>query len=282
MNSTRQLLLACLVLAPGIAAAQARPNGPLQQATQLDLDGNTSQARTLIQSVIDTSTQPAGRAAAQRALAMSYAFDADCANTVRMEEQVIAYWKTRETAEPQNAFYQQGEMANEAARVCIDAGQLDVAERYYRLGTQLGLGEPMPKTHPASLWDFRLAHALARLAARRGDKALAVREVAKARGILDSDSTMRAAQERFYPYLTGYVALYTNDLATAEADLSRALDIPQNRNDPFMNALLAMTYEREGKAALAKEAYHRAFTLASAHNPPSAYVRPLARRKIAP
>ena len=33
----------------------------------------------------------------------------------------------RETAEPQNAFYQQGEMANEAARVCIDAGDLAAA-----------------------------------------------------------------------------------------------------------------------------------------------------------
>ena len=77
---------------------------------------------------------------------MSYAFDADCANTVKYEEMVIAYWKTREQAEPQNAFYQQGEMANEAARVCIDAGQLDIAEKYYRKGSELGLKEPSPKT----------------------------------------------------------------------------------------------------------------------------------------
>ena len=39
-----------------------------------------------------------------------------------LEEQVIAYWATRREAEPQNAFYQQGEMANEAGRVCIDNG----------------------------------------------------------------------------------------------------------------------------------------------------------------
>ena len=272
--------LAVLVLTPAALCAQARPNGPLQQATQLDLDGQTVQARALIQSVIDTSTAPAGRAAAQRALAMSYAFDGDCANTVRMEEQVIAYWKTREEAEPQNAFYQQGEMANEAARVCIDAGQLDIAERYYRLGTRLGLAEPMPKTHTTSLWDFRLAHALARLAARRGDKQLAAQEVAKARRALDSDSTMRVAQERFYPYLTGYVALYTNDLVTAEADFTRALGYPQNQNDPFMNTLLAMTYEREGHAEKAKALYQKAYNLATAHNPPSAYVRPLARKKL--
>ncbi len=51
---------------------------------------------------------------------------------------VIDYWKTREQAEPQNAFYQQGEMANEAARVCIDVGKLDEAERWYKAGRELG------------------------------------------------------------------------------------------------------------------------------------------------
>ena len=69
---------------------------------------------------------------------------------------MIAYWATREQAEPQNAFYQEGEIANEAARVCIDAGDFATAERYYRRGTELGLKEPEPKTHPASLWNFRL------------------------------------------------------------------------------------------------------------------------------
>src|SRR6476619_892154 len=141
---------------------------------------------------------------------------------------VIAYWVTREQAESQNAFYQQGEMANEAARICIDVGALDVAEKLYRRGTELGLKEPEPKTHPKSLWD----HALARLAARRGNAAEAQKQVAQARKILDSDTTMARAQERFFPYLTGYVALYTNDLKTAESELNRALAIQGNQNDP--------------------------------------------------
>jgi tetratricopeptide (TPR) repeat protein len=195
---------------------------------------------------------------------------------------VIAYWKTREAEEPQNAFYQQGEMANEAARVCIDAGDLDTAEKYYRLGSELGNKEPAPRTHPKSLWDFRLEHALARVAARRGDKAAAARHVAAARKALESDSAMAAQQERFFPYLTGYVALYTGDLAAAEADLTKTISLRGNERDPFFHALLGMTYEKQGQAAKAKEFYQKAYELAAnGHNPPAAFTRPFARKKLA-
>jgi tetratricopeptide (TPR) repeat protein len=278
------IVSAALAASPLLAAAQApaaaSANGPLQQAARLDSEGRTADARAIAQQVIDTASSPAARAAANRFIAMSYAFDGDCAKTVEHEEKVIDYWKTREQAEPQNAFYQQGEMANEAARVCIDLGQLDVAERHYRRGTELGLKEPEPKTHPKSLWDYRLAHALARLAARRGDAAEAKRQVAEARRILDADPKMAAAQERFYPYLTGYVALYTNDLGTAESDLTKALAIQGNQNDPFMHVLLATTYEKMGQPDKAKALYEKAYTLATAHNPPSAFARPYARKKI--
>jgi Flp pilus assembly protein TadD len=199
---------------------------------------------------------------------------------VRFEERVIAYWVTREQAEPQNAFYQEGEMANEAARVCIDQGQFDVAEKLYRRGSELGLREPEPRTHPKSLWDYRLAHALGRLAARRGDAAAAKREVAEARRILDGDKTMADAQERFFPYLTGYVALYTNDLKTADADLSRAIALQGNTSDPFMHVLLGMTAERLGQTDRANELYRKGYGFATAHNPPAAFVRPFVRKKL--
>jgi tetratricopeptide (TPR) repeat protein len=280
-SSRLSFLSAALFATPGVLDAQGGlGSGPLQEASRLDTQGATSQARVIFQHVIDTATAPAARAAAQRAMAMSFAFDGDCANAVKYEEMVIAYWVTREQAEPQNAFYQQGEMANEAARVCIDVGELDVAERLYRRGTELGLKEPEPKTHPRSLWDYRLGHALARLAARHGNAADAKRQVAEARKVLDSDPTMAAQQERFYPYLTGYVALYTNDLTTAELDLTRALAIEGNQNDPFMHCLLAMTYEKLGQPEKAKALYEKAYTLATGHNPPAAFVRPFARKKI--
>lgn len=276
---TRFLAAAVLVLSTG-AQAQGRQSGPIQEANRLDSQGKTKEARAIFQSVIDSATNPATRAAAQRSMAMSYGFDGDCANAVKYEEMVIAYWVTREQAEPQNAFYQQGEMANEAARVCIDAGNVDVAERYYRMGSDLGLREPEPKTHPKSLWDYRLAHALARIAARRGNGADANRHVAEARRALDSDTTMAKAQERFFPYLAGYVALYLNDLPKAEAELTKALAIQGNATDPFMHVLLAMTYEKSGRPEKANELYHKAYDMAGGHNPPAAFSRPFTRKKL--
>jgi Tfp pilus assembly protein PilF len=74
--------------------------------------------------------------------------------------------------------------------------------------------------------------------------------------------------------------LYTNDLPTAEKQLTSAVQLPGNQSDPFMHALLGMTYEKQGQAARAKEAYERSYALALAHNPPAAFSRPFARRKL--
>lgn len=253
---------------------------PARVASRLDSRGETAQARVIFQQLIDSAATPAAKAAAQRAMAMSWAFDGDCANTLKYEGLVIDYWKTREQAEPQNAFYQEGEMANEGARVCIDAGQLDSAEAWYRKGYELGVKEPAPQTHPRSLWDYRLAHALGRLAARRGDKAAAQTQIAAARRALDSDSAMAAQQERFFPYLVGYVALYTGDLQTAQAEFTKALALRGNERDPFMRWLLAETHERMGHHGVAEPIYKQAYELATAHNPPAAFVRPAVRKKL--
>jgi len=253
----------------------------MRGATLLDTLGATADARVVIQRIIDAAPDPAAKAAAQRAMAMSHAFDGNCASTVKYEEMVIAYWVTRAQAEPQNAFYQQGEMANEAARVCIDAGDLAAAERWYRKGTELGLKEPAPQTHPKSLWQYRLAHALGRVAARRGGRAEAQRQVAAARAALDGDPAMAAQQERFFPHLAGYVAFYTGDLKTAEVELTKAVGMQGNQADPFMTCLLAMTAEKQGNGPKARELYQKAYDLATAHNPPAAFTRPFARARLA-
>ncbi len=269
---------ATAVLAPVASAQQQAPAGPLQQAQALDREADFARSRAIYQSILDTLTDARAKANVHRRLAMSYGFEGDCAKTIEYEEMVIAYWKTREAEEPQNAFYQQGEMANEAARVCIDAGALDEAERMYRRGSELGNKEPEPRTHPASLWAYRLEHALARLAARRGNAAEAQRHVAAARAALDGDAAMAKDQERYFPYLVGYVALYTGDLATAEAELTKA--VAANETDPFMHALLGMTYEKQGKAQEAKLLYARAFEMARGQNPPAAYARRELRKKL--
>ena len=267
------------------AGAQGRGRGPstprsdsIRQAQRLDTDGRHQDARAIFQALIDNAPDAEGRAQVQRRMALSHAYDGNCAKAIEYEEQVIAYWVTRREAEPQNAHYQEGEMANEAARVCIDAGELDEAERMYRRGSELGNREPEPRTHPKSLWDFRLAHALGRIAARRGNATEAKRHVAEARRILDSDRTMAEDQEQYYPYLVGYVALYTNDLATAEAELTKAVaGLP---NDPFQVVLLGMTYEKKGDQAKARELYQKAFDMATGSNPPNVHSRAFTRKKL--
>jgi tetratricopeptide (TPR) repeat protein len=281
MKTAIVLIAAALLGSVSVLDAQGEARSELQrQASQLDSEGKTAEARVIFQRLIDEAADPAAKAAAQRAMAMSYGFDGDCGNAVKYEQLVIAYWVTREAAEPQNAFYQQGEMANEAARVCIEAGDLAAAEQWYLEGGRLGNKEPEPRTHPKSLWDFRTAHALARLAARRGNKAEAARQVGLARKALESDSAMAAPQQRFFPYLVGYVALYTGDLATAEAELNKSIAMRGNQNDPFQHYLLALTQEKLGRAAQAKALYQKAYDLATGHNPPAAFTRPAARKKL--
>jgi tetratricopeptide (TPR) repeat protein len=247
--------------------------------TLLDLMGNGAEARKHFQRAIDAAPDSAAKANAHRQMAMSYGFEGDCRNTVKYEQMVIAYWVTREQAEPQNAFYQQGEMANEAARVCIDSGDLETAATWYRKGAELGLKEPGNQTHPKSLWNFRLEHALARIAARQGNKADAQKHVAAAKAELDGDPAMAGQQARFFPYLTGYVALYTGDPKTALDDLQKAVAMPGNAGDPFFQCLLGMTYEKLGEKEKAMECYRKAFAT-TAHNPPAAFAKPFARKKL--
>ena len=82
----------------------------------LDLLGRTKEAKTHFNRAIDLAATPVAKANARRALAMSYAFDNDCANTAKVEEMVADYWASV------SDYFRQGEILNEAARVCIEAG----------------------------------------------------------------------------------------------------------------------------------------------------------------
>jgi len=89
-----------------------------------------------------------------------------------------------------------------------------------------------------------------------------------------------AQQERFLPYLVGYVALYTGNLPVAEAQFTKAIAMKGNERDPFMHCLLGMTYEKMGNTEKADALYRQANELATAHNPPSAFVKPFVRKKL--
>jgi tetratricopeptide (TPR) repeat protein len=232
----------------------------------LDLMGKGEEARKYFSKAIEVADTPEHKAGAQRAMAMSYAFEANCNMAIEYEQQVFDFYGNVRN------FFQQGEIADEAARVCIDAGDLDAAEKWYKVGHDTGLKEPEIKPARQDLWNFRWEHAQARIAARRGGQAEAQKHVAAAKAILDKGTN--PVQAPFLPYLEGYVAFYAGDNKTALDELSKA-----NQNDPFIQCMLGQTYEKLGEKDKALDSYRKASTT-SAHNPPAAYAVPLAKKKL--
>jgi tetratricopeptide (TPR) repeat protein len=199
-------------------------------------------------------------------MAMSYAFEGNCNKAIEYEQQVFDSYGSVKN------FFQQGEIADEAARVCLDSGDLDAAQKWYKIGHDTGLKEPDIKPARQDLWNFRWEHAKARIAARRGEQAEAQKHVAAAKAILDKSTNPEQAV--FFPYLKGYVAFYAEDYKTAVDELTKA-----NRNDPFIQCMIGQTYEKLAQKDKAMEYYRKAST-ASSHNPPAAYAVPFAKKKL--
>lgn len=234
--------------------------------TVLDLMGKGADARTYFQKAIESAGSPAEKAAAQRGMALSWGFAGNCKNAAAYEKKVFDYYVSVKN------FYQQGEIADEAARVCIDSGDPQAAAEWYKIGRESGLKQPNIPLARVDLWNFRWEHAQARIAARNGHHAEAEKHVALAKAILDKGTNPEQAQ--FFPYLEGYVAFYAGDYKTALDDLLKA-----NQNDPFIQCLMAQSYEKLGDKNKALELYRKAAS-ATAHNPPAAYAVPFSKRKL--
>lgn len=251
-------------------ALAASPNSFVantQTGVLLDLMGQYAEARKLFAKAIDAAPTPANKGQALRSMAMSYAFESNCKEAAKYESQLY------ETYLAAKDFFDAGEIANELARVCIESGDFDTAQKWYQTGHDAGLREPGIKPDRADLWEFRWEHAQARLAARRGKKEDAQKHIAAAKAILDKGTN--PDQTRFFPYLTGYVAFYAADYKTALADLQKA-----DQRDPFILCLIAQTYEKMGDQPQALE-YYRKILASNGHNPPAAYARPFAKKKLA-
>jgi tetratricopeptide (TPR) repeat protein len=250
------------------ASAKAPDAGAphLQAGIVLDLQGKYDEARTELSRAIELSKTPEEKARANRSMAMSYAFERNCAGAAKYEAPLYEGYLAAKD------FFNAGEIANELARVCLESGSLDEAARWYQKGHDAGIQEPNITPARQDLWGFRQEHALARIAARRGQAAEAQKHVAAAKSILDKGTNPEQAP--FFPYLAGYVAFYAGDYKTALAELQKG-----NQNDPFILSLIAQCQEKLGNQAAAMELYTKILA-SNAHNPTGAFSRPLARQKL--
>ncbi len=234
----------------------------------LDHLGRSAEARKYFEKLLSLAAEGEAQTRPLRQIAMSYAFENNCQGAVEAEKKAFAIFEKLGNA------YMQGEMLNEAARVCIEAGDYKMARELYEGGTKAGLTEANISAERVALWNFRLAHARGRLAAREGKKEEAWRHVAEAKKLLESNADMAKQQAAFFPYLEGYVALYTGDAKRAAEQLKIA-----NQNDPFLQILLGMAHEKLGEKDAARALYQKAATTAG-HNPPAAYARYFTRKKL--
>jgi len=232
----------------------------------LDLMGRYREAQPYFTAAIKASRSPLEKTLAERAMAIGYGFAGDCGNAEKLEKRAFEFYA--ETLDFPNA----GDVADELGRLCLDAGEFDRASEWYQRGNDQGLQEPKISPARTDLWDFRLAHAKARIAARRGKLAEARKQAQKARAILDRGRIPE--QKEYFPYLRGYIAFYASDYAEALSALNGA-----SRTDRFIQCLIAQTYEAMGDHARATEFYQRA-AATTAHSVP-AVCAALARRKLA-
>jgi tetratricopeptide (TPR) repeat protein len=231
----------------------------------LDLDGKYDDARKHFAKAIEMAP-PESKAQAMRNMAFSYAFERKAADAARYEQPLYD-----EDIAGKN-FFAAGEVANELARIYLESGDLDNAQKWYARGHEAGLQQNDIKPAGIDLWNFRWEHAQARIAARRGKRAEAEKHVAAAKAILDKGTNPQQAP--FFPYLEGYVAFYLGDYKSAIAALQKA-----DQRDPFILVLLAQAYEKSGDKTQAIE-YYRKVLGVNSHNPTNAFARPIAKKKL--
>ena len=124
----------------------------------LDLLGRSAEARTYLGQAIKAARTPTERVLAQRAMAISYGFTRDCRGAEKYDRAAYEYFHTAPD------FYNAGEVATELGRLCLDAGDLNTAYDWYNRGHDAGLEEENIAPDHKDLWDFRWAHARARIA----------------------------------------------------------------------------------------------------------------------
>jgi tetratricopeptide (TPR) repeat protein len=231
-----------------------------------DLQGKYEEARKHLSKAIELASQEQ-TVQALRIMAVSYAFERNTAKASEYEQRAF---------DLQNNWKQYADAAataDELARIYLEAGDTDNAFKWYQTGNETALKIPNLNQAQRDLWNFRWNAALARIAARRGKSDQAKQYLIICKTTIDKGGN--PDQAMFYPYLAGYVALYTGDYSTAIKELQNA-----NQKDAFVLSLLAQTYAKLGDKAHARDYYEKVLTI-NTHNPSNAFARPMAREFLA-
>jgi len=237
----------------------------LESGIALDLKGDYSAAREHLKKAIDGAS-PDQKNRALRVMAFSYAFESNSREAEKYEKQAFDSMLSK------SDFEGAAGVANELARIDLESGDVDGSAKWYKIGYDTAMRKTDMKEADKNLWAFRYAHAQARIAARRGRRDEAQKQIAAAKAALDK--AQNPDQAIFFPYLTGYVAFYGGDYKTAITDLSKA-----NQDDPFILVLLAQSYEKTGDSQRAREYYEKVMAN-DGHGPTNAFARPIARKKL--
>jgi tetratricopeptide (TPR) repeat protein len=265
LNNEGKQAEALAILNQMLASDPKNYQANLNAGIVLDLMGDYPKARTHLDKAIEVAPLDR-RVQALRTTAVSYAFQCNLPQVTKYEQQAFdAQMKDQK-------FTDAAGTANELARIDLECGDIPAASKWYQTGYDTTLRAPNLSDADRDLWEFRLQNAKARVAAREGKHSEATADEAAAKATLDKGKI--PDQQRFYPYLAGYLAFYAGDDKTAINQLLKA-----DQKDPFILALLAQAYEKSGNQAEATKYYKQVLTINS-HNPTNAFARPLAQKKL--
>jgi len=265
LNSDGKQAEALAILNQMLAGDPTNYLANLNAGIVLDLMGDYTNARMYLDKAVQLAP-PDRRVQALRTTAISYAFQCNLPQVTRYEQEAF------DAQIKEQKFTDAAGTANELARIDLECGDIPAASKWYQTGYDTATRAPNLSDADRDLWTFRLQNAKARIAARQGKRSEATADEAAAKAILDKGKI--PDQQRFYPYLAGYVAFYAGDYKTAIDQLQNA-----DQKDPFILALLAQAYEKSGNQVEATKYYKQIMTINS-HNPTNAFSRPLAKKKL--
>ena len=248
-----------LAAQPGLADAH------LAAGIVLDLMGRYTDARGHLTQAIEQAP-PELKANTLNAMATSYAFERRTRDAAAFFQQV--YDLEQGAGRPGGA----AAAANALGRLYLETGDVTKARQWYQTGYEMARRQPDEPASQLMLWELRWLHAQGRIAARANDAASARRHVNAARQLVAATPALKD-EGPTVAYLAGYVALYTNDVATARAELAKA-----DQRDPFNLMLQAEAAEKAGDKAAAQGFWEQVLTL-NGHGLQHALSRPVAQKK---